>query len=340
MKLPSESDFRNPTASNWPTSLSEEIFCSWKCQKYPEEVRDVKIEHKRRKAQDPLSTSYFSYQYFISEIAKELLTDYQTLSCSDALHAKIRSFDFKILNSSYSGFCYKIKKEGITVGYLLATIHAAPKNLARFDPKTIQAILKAKKIAYEIHLDGPSQLSFNENLQQAMEDPLFHSGVRILSSVFEKMKISEKYGTEYRVAQLAKKTSAHEMSLESPEQHLHSLKEILKLPICADESKQIEIQKKCINSFEIADVPGILQASYEFFSGSVASQKQLVTDRNIHMTNKAEAILLQNPTTRSLFAVGMTHVVGEEGVTELLQQRGYELCPISPSTSNEVALMT
>jgi uncharacterized protein YbaP (TraB family) len=56
---------------------------------------------------------------------------------------------------------------------------------------------------------------------------------------------------------------------------------------------------------------------------SAKLRKRLLEDRNVHMADRIAAFAAEDPTRTYLLAVGTAHMVGPEGVVELLKKKGY-----------------
>lgn len=101
-----------------------------------------------------------------------------------------------------------------------------------------------------------------------------------------------------------------------------------------DEAESAESEAELYNSWKHGEVvgdtdeeiPDEYKADYEIY------RTAMLTDRNAGMADKAEEYM--NDGKKVFFMVGAAHMYGNDGIVELLKDRGYTVERVSPTASN------
>lgn len=91
----------------------------------------------------------------------------------------------------------------------------------------------------------------------------------------------------------------------------------------AESKKSVELLYNSYLSGNIFVLRGLLSESDETDELSKEYNQKMLTDRNLAMADKAEVYLKENK--KVMVAVGAAHVIGEKGLVDLLEDRGYKV---------------
>ncbi|MNR82653.1 TraB family protein [compost metagenome] len=112
-------------------------------------------------------------------------------------------------------------------------------------------------------------------------------------------------------------------SMNDAEQEQYLVENLTELASGVAMQKALEL----INAWQSADAQALDRALLDMQKGATASdrflQQVLLDKRNPNMAKQVEALLKTDKT--SFVAVGALHLLGEQGVPSLLQQRGYQV---------------
>ena len=110
--------------------------------------------------------------------------------------------------------------------------------------------------------------------------------------------------------------------------HVRSLVSIVRYP-----EYTANLMETTVGLYLAGDIGMVMPASIYFapeknskdFQDLQAFEQRLIIDRNHHMADRGEAILAEG---NVFMAVGALHLVGEEGLVELLKKKGYKATPV------------
>lgn len=213
--------------------------------------------------------------------------------------------------------------EGTTIQQLLTSdemdrLNAYMKNLMGMD-------MTNPLIAQQLGKMLPSTLSTQFTLLNFMKK----HGKMITDFSNQLDEYFQRYAREHAKAVGGFETIDFQMNMLYKAQSLERQKELL---MCQIDNAQFmdEMAEDIIKAFYRQDLDAIGQALDKKMNNACDNtpeeNAQLITDRNADWLTKMPSIMADKPT---FFAVGAAHLVGDDGVLNLLRQAGYTVSPVT-----------
>ena len=120
----------------------------------------------------------------------------------------------------------------------------------------------------------------------------------------------------YKISTVLEDDNLNESQKERLQEILDKVKEIEEY---VKQAKSVEQKKAAIKSIEELAEEDVIDVDIESLVDEYNTK--LVTERNIAMTDKVEELLKGNKDV--FYIVGSAHMIGEDGIVDLLQKRGY-----------------
>jgi uncharacterized protein YbaP (TraB family) len=140
-------------------------------------------------------------------------------------------------------------------------------------------------------------------------------GFLLSAAVKQKKKVRELESADYQLSLFA--------SLNDAQQERYLLENIAEL----DNGMAVKKSAGLIDAWSTADAPRIAALTRELTTGDTVSatfmDRTLLRKRNPEMAANIETIMRSEQV--AFVGIGLLHLVGENGVPELLRQRGYEV---------------
>ncbi|HET8860255.1 TraB/GumN family protein [Marivirga sp.] len=214
-----------------------------------------------------------------------------------------------------SGLLWKIiSKEG-KVGYIFGTIHLYPKDRLKISKEVFSKLKQCKTLALERNIkDSIDQKLFTESLKRAQK---FLRTYQV---------ISDQYGADLKSmeAELIAFADSYDIKLTGLETSTELLCLMDKAPnIAKDETDEyiLEDYEKSINLYKDERIDHFANAILNKELG-LETRKLLVDQRNKNWIDNIERLINQD---NVFIAVGMGHLGGEEGLLNLLKEKGFQL---------------
>ncbi len=258
------------------------------------------------------------------------------------------------------GILWEVSKAGQLNSYIFGTIHSADPRVTKL-PAQLKSILKqARSFTVEVDLNTEAMLQLqsqlflpaNQSLKKIVGPQLYQESVLLMSRygvpepIVDKMKPwvvavelsspKEKKGLilDLKLYQLAQQQGLKLHGLETVAEQINVFDD---LPV----KQQKLMLSHAINAFPNMpqkyatlieyyvqrDLRGLLKFNDEEMSGLDSSLKdvlatRLITKRNHLMVKRMQPQLAQG---KAIVAIGALHLPGEEGILQLLENRGYQL---------------
>ncbi|KMQ66808.1 hypothetical protein ACM46_04725 [Chryseobacterium angstadtii] len=243
--------------------------------------------------------------------------------------------------------------------YLAGTFHIMCSQDFEIKPKVMKALEKSDHFVMEINYTDPAEMAAMQKMYQAdqkISDQLSPEDAKELDKVLadygtdlKKMDHSSSQALyalistkaipcppteiklyEIELLQNALKNKKKVSGLEKVQEQLTSINAAYDLKAVIGQlkmGKEYEILlKKMITAFKKED----LQSVYTLFKDdkimNARQEKAMLTDRNKNWIEKMPDMMKKES---SFFAVGGAHLMGENGVIQLLRSKGYTVKPIS-----------
>jgi uncharacterized protein YbaP (TraB family) len=140
-------------------------------------------------------------------------------------------------------------------------------------------------------------------------------GFLLSAAVKQKKKVRELESADYQLSLFA--------SLDDAQQERYLLENIAEL----DNGMAVKKSAGLIDAWSTADAPRIAALTRELTTGDTVSaifmDRTLLRKRNPEMAANIETIMQKEQV--AFVGIGLLHLVGENGIPELLRQRGYEV---------------
>lgn len=258
------------------------------------------------------------------------------------------------------GILWEVSKAGQLNSYIFGTIHSADPRVTKL-PAQLKSILKqARSFTVEVDLNTEAMLQLqsqlflpaNQSLKKIVGPQLYQESVLLMSRygvpepIVDKMKPwvvavelsspKEKKGVilDLKLYQLAQQQGLKLHGLETVAEQINVFDDLT--------AKQQKLMlSHAINAFPTMpekyatlieyyvqrDLRGLLKFNDEEMSGLDLSLKdvlatRLITKRNHLMVKRMQPQLAQG---KAIVAIGALHLPGEEGILQLLENRGYQL---------------
>ncbi len=125
---------------------------------------------------------------------------------------------------------------------------------------------------------------------------------------------------------------SEEEQVEGLEESLDKLEEALE----KGEPPHAELMKAYLSG-DVAEIVKIAEKEYDPEDpDDVAFRQAMLIDRNVRMVDRIVDKLEKEPNKSFFFAVGAAHWPGEEGMLELLKQKGYEVRRLGPADAEAI----
>jgi uncharacterized protein YbaP (TraB family) len=260
---------------------------------------------------------------------------------------------------------YRLTGPGLTQpSYLYGTFHLLCPNDLQITPATESAIHSTQQMYLELDLDDPAMLAqmqksmfmtggktakdllsvadytlLDEYLKKNSQIGLAQVGglkpVGLLSLMYMSMLNCPPASYDMTFAQMASKEKKEVLGLETIDEQLAALD---KIPVDEQLKGIIDMAKKpdeakaefaqFLTVYKTHDVARLTAAMKEskFDAGVNEYENSLLRDRNLRWIPVMEKAAKAKPT---FFAFGAGHLGGEQGVLNLLRQKGYTLTPVN-----------
>lgn len=262
--------------------------------------------------------------------------------------------------NSENSTLWEVSGNGLTKpSYIAGTFHTMCSSDFEIKSKVMKALEKSDKFVMEINYTDPAEMATMQKMYQTdkkLSDQLTPAEAKELD------KILNDYGTDlkkmdnsssqalyslialkatpcpqtemkfYEIELLknAIKSKKKVYGLEKVEEQLTSINKAYDLKAVIEQlkmGKEYEtLLKKMLVAFKNEDVTSL----YTHFKNdkimNAKQEKAMLTDRNNNWAEKMPEIMKKES---SFFAVGGAHLMGENGVIQLLKSKGYTLKPVS-----------
>jgi len=162
----------------------------------------------------------------------------------------------------------------------------------------------------------------------------------LTSLEYARLGYSAQQGLESHFSQAARSQGKRIVSLESMAQQMQMLDRLspelqtAMLQITVDEIENNEVAglvAQMIDAWKSGNIEildEVLRVEERRLPDSLANEfhERFLTDRNVNMARQIEAML--DSKEREFVAVGALHMVGDDGIVAILEQRGYQVTPL------------
>ena len=245
------------------------------------------------------------------------------------------------------GALFKVQHDGRT-SYLFGTVHAGKQAFFPLEPQVTRALADSNALVLELDVRA------SEPFQQALallQQALSRAGMALdsLEQYRPWLLANLLIGAEIERNGYMRSQGVEQFLLKEAAQHDKPLRELesadyqLGLFSTMDDAQQetylrenlaelasgVSLKKTAslIDAWSKADAPGINAAWQSMISGGSVSaafmDRTLLGKRNPEMAASIENIMKADQT--AFVGVGLLHLLGEQGVPELLRQRGYQV---------------
>lgn len=245
--------------------------------------------------------------------------------------------------SSSNQLLWQISGKGLKkTSYLFGTFHSNDNRVFQFSDSTYIALLKSDAIVLEADI-----YSMFEEYDSRIENynMVFDPSGR--SYTTSKKASTTKYGNEdgrpqfldAYLQQFAYNSKKKFFALETVEEQLVAYENITYSSQKEYNFGNLTIGKDySIDTYSNGDIEGIRQMLKAQLSVSGNAYNLIITNRNIVMANGIDTLIRKN---NAFIGIGAAHLAGEEGVIQLLRNKGYTLRPVmatfSPHATPEAA---
>lgn len=303
------------------------------------------------KQQHPL-TGHAGIRWFVA-LWLTLATSFALAAAADRQHSQ--------------SILWQVQKPGMETGYLLGTMHVSDPRVTNFPPEIDQVLDDAQQLVLEVRMDAEAQQSVWKSMQMKTGKSL----LSLLSDqeVAEVRRAFVKRGKPFLANQaMLMKPWAVMVILSMPKdmgvpmdlklqnlfmsdsRPVHSLETINeqlgvfdRIPL----SQQVVMLKetleympkmdqwmnKMFSYYLSGNLNGLMELNNQYLKESQNPSldelmNELISVRNHRMAGRAEHFLKMGKT---VIAVGALHLPGDDGLINLLRDRGYQLSPIALS---------
>jgi uncharacterized protein len=259
---------------------------------------------------------------------------------------------------------WKVQGQSNSV-YLLGSVHVLKKSHYPLATPIESAFSNAAIVAFETDieaLDDPamamkllakSQLPEGETLKSQLSPETYRMWVKQLEEsglpgmMFEqfspgmaaitvaalemqKMQLDPKYGVDKHFFALAKESGKEIVPLESVESQINLVtgfskeegEDMLKSTLQDMKTLKSELNE-LLKAWEVGDAPKLEKLLNDSMKDSPAIYKRMLTDRNRNWFPKIESLARGNK--NAIVIVGAAHLVGKDGVVEMLKAKGWKV---------------
>ena len=271
------------------------------------------------------------------------------------------SLDFKKNILFESGVLWAVTTPTKKINYLFGTMHSQDYSVSRYPPEVRLALLNSKKLILEIIPNNQENISYIDNmyfkdgkqLDHILEEVFFKKLIEQIKNYsptdeeFKNIKYLKPWAAfnligrpkivnsptlESNLLKLAKQRMLNIDSLESMDEIISSLEKlsdndqlnILRDTICNHKSI-INDTKTLVNLYVQRDILGILNFNNKkYFDEDLYKRymQLMLHDRNKKMLHK---IINEFEDGGIFVAVGILHLISEQGILEELSNQGYKL---------------
>lgn len=258
------------------------------------------------------------------------------------------------------GLLWEVSKPGAEPAYLFGTIHSEDPEVLQLAQPVRQAFDRSDTVVLELLLDAEAMMYSSvamlmqdgRALSDIIGQPLFRQAALAIQSrgipdvVLERMK---PWAVAMVLSMPPSKTGQvldmmlYQDALQQGKlvHGLETVQEQLNVFEVLSEAQQITLLKDAVENFaeldamyfellqaykqrDLAGLMALNEASMETGDQQLAEdfQQRLIVDRNHRMADRMHPYLQQG---KAFVAVGALHLPGEEGLLNLLEQRGYEV---------------
>jgi uncharacterized protein YbaP (TraB family) len=237
--------------------------------------------------------------------------------------------------SSTNQLLWQISGKGLKKqSYLFGTFHSNDNRIFQFSDSTYIALLKSNAIVLEADI-----YSMFEEYDSRIENYNMNFDPSGRSYTTSKKASTTKYGNEdgrpqfldAYLQQFAYNSQKKFFALETVQEQLIAYENITYSSQKEYNFGNLTIGKDySIDTYQNGDIEGIRQMLKAQLSVSGNAYNLIITNRNIVMANGIDTLIKKN---NSFIGIGAAHLAGEEGVIQLLRNKGYTLRPVMASFS-------
>jgi uncharacterized protein YbaP (TraB family) len=213
------------------------------------------------------------------------------------------------------------------------TLEAQQMILEKAQPEsgeTLRASLSPK--VYALATQKAAELGLPIEMFQNLE-PWFFT-LMILPLEFQKIGFEPQYGVDYHFYNQAVAQNKEILGLETLEYQISLFDRLstadqqnLVLQTLEDLKSTETLLTELVSSWLTGNVPQFTQLALESFQSYPQLQQAFLTDRNLNWLKTIEPLFTQNKDY--LVIVGAAHLVGDQGLIQLLNDRGYQFEQVS-----------
>ncbi len=269
--------------------------------------------------------------------------------------------DFKKNTLFKSGVLWEVTTPNKKINYLFGTMHSQDYSVSRYPPEVRLALVNSKKLIFEIIPSYQANAAYIDNmyfkdgkqLNHILEEVFFKQlkeqiqNYNLTDEEFKNIKYLKPWAAfnligrpktvtaptlESNLLKLAKQRMLHIGSLESMDEVISSLEKlsdndqlnILRDTICNHKSI-IKKTKKLVDLYVQRDILGILNFNNKkYFDEDLYKRymQLMLHDRNKKMLSK---MINEFENSGIFVAVGILHLISEQGILEELSNQGYKL---------------
>ncbi|MEI3788890.1 MULTISPECIES: TraB/GumN family protein [unclassified Chryseobacterium] len=247
----------------------------------------------------------------------------------------------------------------IQPSYIAGTCHIMCSQDFEIKPKVMKALEKSDNLVMEINYTDPAEMTAMQKMYQTdkkLSDQLTPEEAKELDKIladygtdFKKMDNSSSQAlyalismkaipcpqTEVKLYEIellknALKSKKKVFGLEKVEDQMTSINKAYDLKAVIQQlkmGKEYEILlKKMITAFKKEDVQSLYTLFKDDKMMNAEQEKAMLTDRNKNWAEKMPEMMKKES---AFFAVGGAHLMGENGIIQLLRSKGYTVKPVS-----------
>lgn len=262
-------------------------------------------------------------------------------------------------NHSENSTLWEVTGNGLTQpSYIAGTFHIMCSQDFEIKPKVMKALEKSNQFVMEINYTDPAEMTAMQKMYQTdkkLSDQLSPAEAKDLDKILadygtdlKKMDSSTSQGLyalismkaipcpqteiklyEIELLQNALKSKKNVSGLEKVEDQMKSINKAYDLKAVIGQlklGKEYEVlMKEMISAFKKEDIKSV----YTLFKNdkimNAGQEKAILTDRNKNWVEKMPLIMKKES---SFFAVGGAHLMGDNGLIQLLKAKGYTVKPV------------
>ncbi|MGN7759501.1 TraB/GumN family protein [Chryseobacterium sp. 22532] len=255
---------------------------------------------------------------------------------------------------------WEVSGNGLTQpSYIAGTCHIMCSQDFEIKPKVMKALEKSDNLVMEINYTDPAEMTAMQKMYQTdkkLSDQLSPEEAKELDKILadygtdlKKMDNSSSQAlyalismkaipcpqTEVKLYEIellknALKSKKKVFGLEKVEDQMTSINKAYDLKAVIQQlkmGKEYEILlKKMITAFKKEDVQSLYTLFKDDKMMNAEQEKTMLTDRNKNWAEKMPEVMKKES---AFFAVGGAHLMGENGIIQLLRSKGYTVKPVS-----------